>query len=166
MAMNARTKIALGVAGLALTIPQGAAVAKAPDAKAWTGSWHLNLDKSKFSSADVTPKKDDRTYSVSGNRITMHSNSVTGAGKAMKWSYSATTDGKWARVTGNPNADHIALTLVSGREIKSETRLKGKPSATADATVSDDGKQITVHRSILTAKGGPTDDTLVYDRTK
>jgi hypothetical protein len=162
--MNARTKIALTMA--ALGIAQGAAIAKGLDAKAWSGSWHLNLAKSKFSSAALTPKKDDRTYTVSGNRVTMHSNAITAAGKAMKWSYSATIDGKWARVTGNPNADQIALTASGSRDLKAETRLKGKASAETTATVSEGGKEITVHRSILTAKGGATDDTLVYDRTK
>jgi hypothetical protein len=84
----------------------------------------------------------------------------------MKWSYSAATDGKWYPVSGNPNADHIALRLVGDREIKSETQLKGKPSANSLATVSADGKQLTIARHIMTGKGAPTNDTLVYDRTK
>jgi hypothetical protein len=58
------------------------------------------------------------------------------------------------------------LTLVSDREVNSKTQLRGKPSATASASVSADGKELTIKRSILTAKGGPTDDNLVFDRAK
>jgi hypothetical protein len=91
---------------------------------------------------------------------------INAAGKTIKWSYSANANGKWYRTSGNPNTDHIALTLVSPREITSKTTLKGKPSARSTATVSADGKVLTIKRSILMAKGGPTDDTLVFDRAK
>lgn len=164
--MNARTRIVLVIAGLAIALPQGPAFAKAPNAKLWTGTFELNLGKSKFTSPDYTPKSDTRTYSVSGNRLTMRSKGVNASGKTMNWGYSATLDGKWATVNGNPNTDHVALTLVSDREFKSTSKLKGKTTAKSTATVSDDGKAITIHRSILNAKGGPTDDTLVFDRTK
>ena len=84
----------------------------------------------------------------------------------MKWGYSATANGHWFPTSGNPNTDHIALTMVSPLEVKSETRLKGKPSAKSTATLSADGKMLTITRSILNAKGGPTDDTLVFERAK
>jgi hypothetical protein len=96
----------------------------------------------------------------------MRSTLINSAGKTIKWSYSATTNGKWFPVTGNPNADRVALTLVSDREIKSQTRLHGKASAKSTASISADGKQLTVNRSMLIAKGAPTDDTLVYDRAE
>lgn len=164
--MNARSRITLMIAGLAIALPQGPALAKGPNAKLWTGTFQLNLGKSKFTSPDYTPKSDTRTYSVAGNRITMGSKGVNGAGKAMNWGYSATLGDKWAKVTGNPNTDQVALTLVSDREFKSTSQLKGKTTATSTLTVSEDGRAITIHRSILNAKGGPTDDTMIYDRMK
>jgi hypothetical protein len=164
--MNAATKFALMIAVAAIAVPQTAAVAKAPNAKLWNGTWQLNSGQSKFSSPDYTMKSDTRMYQVSGNRVTMRSNTVTAQGKPMKWGYSAGVDGKWYPTTGNPNADHIALKLVSDREISSQTQLKGKPSANSTATVSADGKQLTIARHIVTGKGAPTDDTLVYDRAK
>ena len=164
--MNAHSRIALMIAGLAIAVPQGPALAKGLNAKMWTGTFQLNLDKSKFTSPDYTPKSDTRTYRATGNRLTMQSKGVNAAGKAMTWGYSATLDGKWAKVTGNPNTDRVALTLVSDREFKSTSKLKGKTTAKSTLTASEDGKAITIHRSILNAKGGPTDDTLVFDRTK
>jgi len=162
--MNIPQKFALMLAAAAIALPQ-TATAKS-FSKAWNGTWQLNTEKSKFSSADYTPKSDKRSYSVAGNRVTMRSSGINSAGKAMTWGYSARADGKSYTVSGNPNVDHMKLTFVSPREFKSSAMLKGKASARSTATLSADGKELTIHRSILTAKGGPTNDTLVFDRTK
>jgi hypothetical protein len=163
MAMNAHQKFGL-IFAAAIVLPQPA-LAKSLS-KAWNGNWQLNMEKSKFSSAQFTPKSDSRTYSVAGNRLTMKATGVNAAGKTMKWTWSASTDGKWYPTSGNPNTDHIALTFVSPLEFKSNTKLKGKPTAKSNATLSADGKMLTINRSILNAEGGPTDDTLVFDRAK
>jgi hypothetical protein len=165
MAMNAPKKLALILSAVAIALPQTAS-AQSALSKSWAGTWHLNMEKSKFSSAEFTPKRDTRIYTVAGKRLTMRSTGINAAGKTMTWSYSANTDGKWYRTSGNPNTDHIALTWVSPREFTSKTRLKGKPSAKSTVTVSADGKVLTINRSILIAKGGPTNDTLVFERAK
>lgn len=51
--MNARSRITLMIAGLAIALPQGPALAKGPNAKLWTGTFQLNLGKSKFTSPDI-----------------------------------------------------------------------------------------------------------------
>lgn len=163
--MNTPKKLALFVSAVAMALPIASAQS-ATLSKSWNGTWHLNTDQSKFSSAEFTQKGDSRTYTVAGKRLTMRSTMINAAGKTIRWSYSANVDGKWYRTSGNPNTDHIALTLVGPREITSKTTLKGKPSAKSTATISADGKTLTIKRSILTAKGGPTDDTLVFDRAK
>jgi len=162
--MNAPQKFTLIFAAAAIVLPQPA-IGKSLS-KAWNGTWQLNTEKSKFSSAQYASKSDTRTYTVAGDRLAMKATGTNTAGKTMKWNWSAKTDGKWYPTSGNPNTDHIALTFVSPSEFKSNTRLKGKPSAKSTATVSGDGKVLTINRSILNAKGGPTDDTLVFDRTK
>jgi hypothetical protein len=96
----------------------------------------------------------------------MRSTLVDKDGKTIKWSYSAATTGKWYPVTGNRNADRIALTRVNDHTIQSRTSLHGKASARATASLSADGTELTVTRSILTARGGPTHDTLVYHKAK
>ncbi|HEX6071858.1 MAG TPA: hypothetical protein VFY95_02490 [Sphingomicrobium sp.] len=164
--MNVPKKLALILTAVAIALPQTAHAQSAALAKSWAGTWHLNAGKSKFSSADYATKSDTRTYTVTGNRLTMRSTLVNAAGKTMKWGYSAKTDGKWYPTSGNANTDRIALTLVGPREIKSRTTLKGKASARATVTVSADGKVLTITRSILSAKGGPTDDVLVFERSK
>jgi Tol biopolymer transport system component len=163
--MNALKMMTLGAA-LAFAVTAPADAAPAPNAKLWSGTWELNAAKSKFTAPDFSEKSETRTYVVSGHRVTMHSSFTSGSGKSVKWSYSAAWDGKAYPAVGNTNADHIMLTPVNDREVKSRTTLHGKASATSTAKVSADGKQLTMTRSILTAKGGPTDDTLVFDRVK
>jgi hypothetical protein len=164
MAMNAPKKLALLFAAAAIALPQ-TAIGKSLS-NSWNGTWQLNTAKSNFSSPDFTSKSDTRTYTVAGSRLTMKSTATNAAGKTMKWSYSAAANGRWYPAVGNPNLDHIALTWVSDREVKLQSRLRGKATAKSTTSLSADGKELTIHRSILTAKGGPTNDTLVFDRAK
>jgi hypothetical protein len=158
--------LTLTATALALTTAQPATAATGPNAKLWSGTWKLNSAKSKFTAPDFSEKSETRTYVVSGKKVTMHSSFVGGTGKTVKWSYSASWDGKIYPTVGNPNVDHIVLMPVSDREVKARSILRGKPSAKSTVTVSADGQHLTMKRSILTAKSGPTDDTLVFDRVK
>ena len=163
--MYAPGKLALILSAVALALPQAAAADPALS-KSWTGTWQLNTAKSKFSSAEYKPKKETRTYTLAGNRLTMKAASVNAAGNKMNWGYSAEVNGKAYPTTGNPNTDRVRLTMVGPRKLTSTSTKKGKPSARATLALSADGKQLTITRSLLFAKGGPTNDTLVYDRVK
>jgi hypothetical protein len=164
--MNVIKTFALTGAALAFAAAQVATAAPAPNAKLWSGTWKLNVAKSKFTAPAFSEKSETRSYAVSGGRVTMHSNFVSGAGKPVKWSYTAGWDGKAYPAVGNSNMDHIVLIPVSDREVKARTTLHGRPSATSTVTVSANGKQLTMTRSILTVKGRPTDDTLIFDRVR
>ena len=155
------SKLALILATLAIAIPQGVSAA-APNAKLWNGTWHLNAAKSKFASS-AKEQSETRSYDISGNKVTMKSNSKDLSGKALNFSYSAGYDGKWYPMVGNPNADRISLTAVSPREFRAKSQLHGKPSVQSTATVSADGKHLTIQRKMVRMKGAPT-DVLEFDR--
>ena len=159
--MTGRIKIALILAGLAIAIPQGASAAS-PNAKLWNGAWHLNAAKSKFASP-AKEQSETRTYDVSANRVTVKSSSKDPSGKVLNFSYSAGWDGKWYPMVGNPNANRISLTSLSDRELKASSQLNGKPSVESRATVTADGKHLTIKRKMLRMKGAPT-DVLEFDR--
>ena len=93
----------------------------------------------------------------------MKSSSKDLSGKALNFSYSAGYDGKWYPMVGTPNADRISLNAVSSQELKARSRLHGKPSVQSTATVSADGKHLTIKRKMLRMKGAPT-DVLEFDR--
>ena len=159
--MKGRTKFALILAGVAIAVPQSA-FAKEPDAKLWNGTWHLNAAKSSFASP-AKEQSETRTYQISGNRVTMKSSSKDPSGKALNFSYSARYNGKWYPMLGNPNADSISLTPVSERELKASSRLHGKVSVESKASISADGKHLTLKRKMVRIKGAPT-DVLEFDR--
>jgi hypothetical protein len=159
--MNRRTKFALILASVAVGVSQGAGAAS-PDAKLWNGTWHLNAATSKFTSPGKE-QSETRSYQVSGNSIAMKSSSKDPSGKTMDFTYSATFDGKWSPMHGNPNADSISLTAVSAREIKASSKLHGKLAAESVASVSADGKHLTLTRKMVGLKGAPT-DVLEFDR--
>ena len=159
--MNASTKIALILATAAIVIPQAASAAT-PNAKLWNGTWHLDAAKSKFASS-AKETSETRTYDISNGKVTMKSSSKDPSGKELNFSYSAGWDGKSYPMVGNPNGDSISLTAVSATRFKAQTRLKGKLTVQSSATVSGDGKHITLTRKMLRLKGAPT-DTLEFDR--
>jgi opacity protein-like surface antigen len=159
--MTVHAKVALILAGIAIAIPQGASAA-APNAKLWNGTWHLNAAKSKFDSSGKE-QSETRTYDVSGSKVTVKSSSKDPSGKTLTFSYSAGWDGKWYPMVGNPNANRISLTAVSDRELKATSQLNGKPSVESVATVTSDGKHLTLRRKMLRMKGAPT-DVLEFDR--
>ena len=159
--MNARLRFALILATAAIVIPQGVSAAT-PNAKLWNGTWHLDAAKSKFASSSKE-QSETRTYDISGGKVTVKSSSKDPAGKELNFSYSAGTDGKSYPMIGNPNADSISLYAVSARQIKARSRLHGKLSVRSAATVSADGKHLTINRKMLRIKGAPT-DVLEFDR--
>jgi opacity protein-like surface antigen len=159
--MNAPLKFALIFAASAMISPQAASAAS-PNAKLWNGTWTLDAAKSKFASP-AKEQSETRSYDVSATRLTMKSSSKDLSGKELNFSYSAGWNGKSYPMVGNPNANSISLTAVSDRVVKSNSRLNGKLSVQSTATVSADGKHLTIKRKMLRFKGAPT-DVLEFDR--
>src|SRR5438045_7483839 len=159
--MNSRIKSAMIFATVAMAVPQGVSAA-GPNAKLWNGTWHLNPATSKFQSP-AKEQSETRTYDISGGKVTMKSSSKDAAGKELNFSYSAAWNGKSYPMVGNPNADSISLTAVSATQFRAKSRLKGKLTVQSTATVSGDGKHITLKRKMLRLKGAPT-DLLEFDR--
>ena len=162
--MNALKTLAMTGAALAFVTAQMASASPSPSAKLWSGSWHLNVGKSKFASADSSEKSEVRAYRISGNHVTMRSTVTTGSGKVMKWGYSAATDGKWYLTAGNPGMDHIKLTGVSDHEMKSQTLKLKHTAGGATISVSKDGKELTIDRTGGAA--GTDHDVMVFDRVE
>jgi len=148
------TNVALIFAGAALSAQ--AASAGAPDAKLWNGTWHLNAAASKWG-ASGKETSETRSYDYSGGKLSMKSSAKNAAGKETNFAYSAACDGKFSPMTGNPNADSISLNCVSGSEIKATSRLHGKVTVQSTATVSADGKHLTLKRTYVGTKGAPTE---------
>ena len=158
--MKTGSKIAIFFAGVALAATQAIA-ASPPDAKLWEGTWHLDSAKSKWTVGKE--QSETRSYTIAGGKITMKSTSKDADGKEMTFTYSAAWDGKTYPMTGNPNADSISITPISGQELKASSHLHGKPTVETIATVSPDGKHLTLKRTYVARQGNPT-EVLEFNR--
>ncbi|WP_347717365.1 hypothetical protein [Sphingomonas sp.] len=150
------------VAAMVLLAPVGASAKDQAPSADWSGTWKLNVAKSKLG-ANPGKWSETRTYAVDGKKITLDGKGMTSAGKATHISYAGSVDGKAYPFMGSPIGDSIAITMVTPRELKSKVMLRGKPSASAVSYLSADGKRVTLRRHALIGSA-PRDVTMVYDK--
>ena len=89
---------------------------------------------------------------------------VSGTGEKVHWEYTAQYDGKDVKVTGNPDADMLAMTRTSARVTETVYKKAGKVTLTNRRTVSADGKTLTVTQTRTNAQGQKVNNTIVYTK--
>ncbi|MBW8784397.1 MAG: hypothetical protein JF593_07130 [Novosphingobium sp.] len=134
----------------------------APATVSIAGTWKLNAAASSFETMPL--KSETRVYTVNGNKITMHSEAVDTAGKAVNVNFTAAYDGKQYPEVGSPIADSIALTKLNARTVTAIMRKGSKIAATSRSILSADGKRFTITRKIGTPPAKLATNVLVYDR--
>jgi len=142
----------------ALAAAGGLAMAAAATPDPAMGTWELNVAKSKLTSGPM-PKSQSRTYTKSGDSITLVMKSVGADGKESTMRATYKLDGKDYPVTGAPGWD-----TLSGKQIDSNTaefslKKDGKVVGKTSRTVSKDGKTMTTTQNTDTVMG-----ELVFDR--
>jgi hypothetical protein len=152
--------ITLGAA-FALAIPASHVSAQSNDPL--NGTWNLNLGKSKFD-AGAAPKSQTRTYEVSGDSVKQSLVGVDSQGKPVQSGFSAKYDGKDYPMTGNPDADTIAVQRIDPYTAKSMMKKNGKVVMQTTRKVSKDGKTATFTTQGTDAKGEKVANVLVFDK--
>ena len=130
-----------------------------------SGVWKLDVAKSKFSPGPAA-KSGLVTIDATGTTRTVSAEGVTGDGTAMKWGYTATTDGKEAPVTGNPDGDTISVKRISPSSVESTLKKAGKVTVVNTATVSADGKTLTVTTTGTNAVEQKVNNVQVFEKQK
>jgi hypothetical protein len=141
----------------------GAAIAAAAVPDPVIGTWQLNVSKSTFKPGPAY-KSQTRTYSQSGQSITLVIKTVGADGKEMTSQTTYQLDGKDYPVTGTPNYDSLSVKQVDSNTAKFTTKKAGKVVQTGSRTVSKDGKTLTLKSKGTTAKGEKSEDVLVFDK--
>jgi hypothetical protein len=152
--------IAVG-AVLAIAIPAQDVSAQGTDPV--NGTWKLNVAKSKFSSGQA-PKSQTRTYQVSGDSIKNTTNGVDSEGKPVHVEFTANYDGKDYPMTGNPDANTIAIKRVDRYTAVSTLKKNGKVVARTTRKVAKDGKTATFESRGTNAKGEKIDNLLFFEK--
>lgn len=156
-----QTLLAILVLAVCLVAP----VLMKADTSAITGTWKLNLEKSKYA-AGSAPKSLTRTITADGDKITYSFDGQAADGSALKYSFTVQYDGKDYEINGpGPfGADHIALKLVNSHMTEGTLKKGDKVVSTVHTTVSHDGKTATVSGKGTDKDGKPIHQTQVFDK--
>jgi hypothetical protein len=133
---------------------------------AFVGTWKLNLEKSKFP-AGMAPKSLTRTLSADGDTVTYKFEGVGADGAAVSYGFTSKYDGKDSEITGTGmpfGADHIAIKQLNSHMLSATMKKGDKAAGTSSATVSHDGKTLTLTSKGMDANGKPLKTVAVYDK--
>jgi hypothetical protein len=141
----------------------GVAFAAAPVPDPVVGTWQLNVSKSTFTAGPAL-KSQRRTYSQSGQSITLVMKTVGADGKEATTRTTYQLDGTDSTVTGNPDYDSLSAKQVDNNTARFILRKGGKAVGTTSRTVSKDGKTLTTNAAMTTAKGEKSESVTVFDK--
>jgi hypothetical protein len=127
----------------------------------FTGTWKLNIPKSKLL-ADDTTTSDVYHVTVNDQDIS-YGEDWSDAKGSRKASYKGKIDGKDYPLNGDPNADTVAYERVGSNELKGTAKKDGKVVSTSKIVVSKDGKITTVDVTIP-VEGKSLSAVAIYDK--
>jgi polyphosphate kinase 2 (PPK2 family) len=131
----------------------------------FTGTWKLNVAKSKFT-AGMEVKALSVVIVEKGANLAISATGTDGAGKASSVKYTVPTQGGAVSYTeGAPASGATAVTKrVDASTIDGTSSLNGKEIGTTHATVSADGRTLTRVVKGMDANGKAFTNTEVYER--
>ena len=144
-----------------VAILAGTVLAQAPDAQ--VGTWKLNVAKSKFTPGPMPTTATTMIEAVGAGTKVVVDQTLAG-GAPGHWEFTTNYDGKDSPVTGSPDADMVARTLVNANTVETITKKDGKVISTQRSVVSKDGMLRTVTTKGLNAKGETINNVAVYDK--
>ena len=153
-----RVTVVLAAAMLAVAV-----LATAQTTDPFVGTWTLNVAKSKFDPGPG-PKASTSTYEPAGKGMKVTVKSEPATGPAQQWSYTTDLDGKDSPMTGNPNADTIAVKRVDANTHEAVTKKGGKELVKQKRVMSADGKTLTITMTGINAQGQKINNVMVYDK--
>ena len=153
---------------LVATVVIGLSIAHATAAQArqsdpLTGTWALNLAKSKYSPGPA-PKSEVVTYEAAATGVKYSVARVDSTGKSSTLQGSLMYDGKDYPSTGTADYDTVSTRRVNATTTESTRKKAGKTVQTVSRVLSADGKTMTLTVKGSDAQGRSINDVAVYDR--
>jgi hypothetical protein len=125
------------------------------------GAWKLDLRRSVYTPGPP-PRAQTRTYTPHGDGLKGVIETIQPFGIKTTSEYAAHYDGKDNPLSGNENADTIAVTRIDRWTFEALLKKRGKVMTTVRNTVSKDGKTMTVTAKGVNAQGQPVSSTTVF----
>ena len=158
MAKVTRVTVVFAAAMLAVAV-----LAAAQPKDPLVGTWTLNVAKSKYDPGPG-PKGGTTTYETAGKGYKVTVKAEPASGEAQQWSYTTDLDGKDSPMTGNPNADTIAVKRVDAHTMEAVAKKGGKELTKQKRVVSADGKTMTITITGMNAQGQKVHNVMVYEK--
>jgi len=128
------------------------------------GTWKLNVAKSEFAHAAIRVSE-TRTYTASGDSVTMNAEVVTSDGSKQVGGYTAKADGKPYPYTGQNSAGAETISIRRHKnKFTSQSKKGGKRLFTTTDSFSADGKEMTLTTNGVNANGQSINSIRVYDK--
>jgi hypothetical protein len=157
---------ALLVLGLAALL----AVAQAQTANPLLGTWTVNIAKSKYSPADLTPKSGTTTFASAQGGVRVTNDGVDSQGRKTHQEYTTNFDGKDVpcncTIDGkpSPNQDAVAWKKIDDYTYELVAKLKGQALTTTRIVVARDGKTRTGTATGKNAQGQTINNTVLQEK--
>ena len=149
--------------GTVLAVGGSAVAVAAAATSSLSGTWVLNLAKSKFNPGPG-PKSQTRTYEETAEGTVLNFNGVAADGTTVSGHATFKYDGKDYAITGSPDYDALSLKRVNGSTVKAKQKKAGKVVGTSVRTISAHGKVLTLASKGTDAKGAAYDNVMVFDK--
>lgn len=157
-------KICSMVAGVALVLAAGLALAADAAVNPFIGTWVMNVAKSKFEGTPAVKSYTITSADAGEGRTHSVAALVYGDGTKDQVEYTAAADGKPVPVTGYPNADSVVVRKSGPRSLHFSFLKGGKEIEWGRLTVSKDGKTMHGTEGGTEAGGAKYKWTEVFDR--
>jgi hypothetical protein len=140
-----------------------ASVAWAQTSDPMSGTWKLNVAKSKYSPGPA-PKSQTLVISGDDKARKLLVDAVPATGPAQHWEVSGASGADLPVTGNNPNADTYHFTRINATTLEAQYKKGGKPTLKQRAVVGADGKTLTVTASGMDASGKAVNNVAVYER--
>jgi hypothetical protein len=168
---------------LAVTLTLFAIHVAAQPADPIVGTWVLNVARSTFSPGPA-PQSESRTYVMEGQEtratfkgvseprryvtvrqeIKATSERVNGDGTSTTEEWTVVYDGKDRSLTGSPDADTLSLKRIDPFRTEFIQKKDGRVVITGTATISTDGRVMTITTRGINARGQTINGVSVFDK--
>jgi hypothetical protein len=128
-----------------------------------TGTWKLNLAKSKYTGMPA-PKDLMVTYTPAGSGWQYQAKGTSSTGDPINASFTYVKDGEEAKAMGFPMWDGIVLQGASAEKATGTLKRGGKTVGAVTRTISSDGKTMTIRGNVMTPEGKKASYLSVYEK--
>jgi len=129
----------------------------------FTGTWKLNIAKSKYSPG-MPPKSQTTKLQTTKDGIREIVDRVNADGSPTHWDFTAKFDGKDYEIKGDPDRDHASVKKVDDYTLEVVNKKAGKVTTSMKLVVSKDGKSRTNTVTGKNAAGVEVNNVLFFDR--